>query len=221
MKKYLATGVIILLPLALTMIIIFWFFDLLTEPFIGLVEALLAPYRKASRVSLLQYDAILLFASRLIALALLFIIIFLLGFITHKFFSKSIERLTSRMFLRIPFIKTIYSLSRDVTKSLFSSNGKTFKQTVLVPFPSKETHAVGFVTGDLPETLKKVMTEAEVSVFVPTSPHPISGFVLLSPKRQLLDIQMTTEEAFGFLLSCGAVHPPEGHLEKKNDPQEG
>ncbi len=207
MKKYLLTGLITLLPIALTLMIVHYLFNLLTTPFVQPVESLLLAYEKTNDFQILHYDALVLFISRVIALFLLFGLILLLGYLGRKFFFHSTLHWTNQLFLRIPIIKTIYRISKDVTKAFFSPSGKTFKQTVLVPFPYPDAYALGFVTGDIPPSFKAVLPDVDVAVFVPTAPHPLSGFILMTSQKQLTPTDITTEEAFKFLVSCGVIHP--------------
>jgi len=140
---------------------------------------------------------------------LLLLGLLLLGFFGRKFFFKLFLRLMDKLFLRIPIIKTIYHLINEITKSVFSQDKKTFKQTVLLPFPNDNSHAIGFVTGPVPEAFKKASPTSDLSVFVPTSPQPISGFLLITPKQFAYPVDVSIEDAFKFLLSCGVMHPGE------------
>jgi uncharacterized membrane protein len=208
MKKYLLTGLIILLPIALTLMIVHYLFNLLTTPFVHPVERLLLAYETIAHLKLMHYDALVLFISRVIALLLLFCLILVLGYLGRKLFFDSLLQWSNRIFLRIPIVKTIYKVSKDVTKAFFSPGGKTFKQTVLVPFPHPETRALGFVTGDIPSIFKTALKDAaDTVVFVPTAPHPLSGFILMTSQNKLTTVDISTEEAFKFIVSCGVIPP--------------
>jgi uncharacterized membrane protein len=211
MKKYLFAGFITLLPIALTIMIMVWLFNLLTTPFVGLVEGIVLAYEKKWGLSLANHDALVLFTSQIVVLVLLFFLILFLGLLGRKVFFNLFLRLTDRLFLHIPIVKTIYRLTGDITKMMFSQGKKTFQQTVLIPFPNENTHAVGFITGQVPEAFKKFSQTSDLSVFVPTSPQPVSGFVLLTPKKYVHAVDVSVEDAFKFLVSCGVIHPGE-HL---------
>jgi uncharacterized membrane protein len=210
MKKYFFTGFITLLPLILTCIIIIWLVDLVTAPFMGIAQNVLLQYH-AQPFSLANHEFTIKILSRLFALLFWLIVTFVLGFFSTKFLMRSLLHLTDRIFSRLPFVKKIYKISHDLTKVVFSENGKTFKQTVLVPFPHKDAFALGFVTSEsLPEIFTKHAPIAEIAVFVPTAPHPMSGFILLTPKHLSYPVEASIEDAFKFLLSCGVIHPSEG-----------
>jgi uncharacterized membrane protein len=207
MKKYLFTGLLTFLPLALTILVVMYLFDILTEPFVGLINSFISGYEIQHGMDPEQHPKLVLFISRVIALIFLFTVIFLLGFFGQKFLLHSLLKLTNKILSRIPVVKSIYRITVDVTKAFFSPGEKTFKRTVVVPFPNHETHALGFVTGDAPGEMKKAISEVELSVFVPTAPHPMSGFILLTPKKHAIDVDVSIQDAFKFLVSCGVIHP--------------
>lgn len=215
MKKYILTGAITLLPLALTIMIINWLLNLLTSPFVGIVEWVLLSYEEALGLSLKHHDVLVLFISRIIVIIFLFVFLFILGFISHKFFVKPLMKGTGGILNKIPFVRGIYRMSKEVTKSFFTQGEKAFKKTVLVPFPNENTKALAFLTGDVPPSIKKYLSDVDYSIFVPTAPHPLSGFVLLSSEKQIKETDISIEDAFKFLLSCGAVHPGERPSQEK------
>jgi uncharacterized membrane protein len=209
MKKYFFTGFITLLPVALTIIIVEWLFDLFTAPVVGIMEWLILNYEKQLGLSVNEHATLILFLSRIFAFVFLVVFIFFLGVCGQKFLSKYFVRFTDRLFSRIPLVRTIYRLSHDITKAVFSDTQKTFKETVLVPFPHHDSLAIGFVTGETPAVFKQEKPLTELAVFVPTAPHPMSGFVLLMPKNTALRVDVSVEDAFKYLISAGVLHPGE------------
>jgi uncharacterized membrane protein len=207
MKKYFITGLITLLPFALTVFLVIYLVDLMTGPFVGFVEELIISFEVKRGVVLTNHDFIVLFLSRLITIVFLVVFIFFLGFCARKFFFNFLINQANKIFSRIPIIKSVYRLTKDVTQAIFTQKEKTFKRTVLIPFPSSETHAFGLVTGEVPSSIKKILDEVDLSVFVPTSPHPISGFLLLTPKKLAKSVDVNTEDVFKFLISCGVREP--------------
>lgn len=211
MKKYLSTGFIILLPIALTVWILEYLLNLFTAPLFTLVEGGILWYEKNLSLSLHHHEILVSFLSRLIAFCLTFLLIFLLGFMARRFFFGTLLAFTNKVMVKIPFIGTIYRLTKDVTKAMFTSGTKAFKETVLVPFPTSESLALSFVTGEVPEALQRALSRAEMSadvtVFVPTAPHPISGYVLFTSRKMIHSVEISTEDTFKFLLSCGAIEP--------------
>ena len=216
MKKYFFTGFITLLPIALTIIIVSWLFHLFTAPLAGITESILLAYEKNLGLSLENHDKLVLFLSRIFALILLLILILFLGFCGRRFLINFFLKIADRIFSHIPLVRTIYRLSRDITKAVFSENKKTFKETVLIPFPNQDSLAIGLVTGETPAIFNQGgIPKTELAVFVPTAPHPMSGFVLLVQKKMVFPVDVSVEDAFKFLISCGVVHPGE-HIPTKD-----
>ncbi len=208
MKKSFSTGLVILLPFALTIWVVVYLFDLFTNPIFNLLEALILWYEKQHGISMINHVALVTFLSRIAALILTFIFIIVLGYLARKFFFDAILRLFNKLVVRIPLVGTIYRLTKDITKAMLSSDTKTFKETVLIPFPSPETYSVGFITGEVPPVFQPIIPQANTSVFVPTAPHPMSGFVLFCNKETLHSANVSVEDTFKFLLSCGVIQPP-------------
>lgn len=210
MKKYLFTGFVTLLPIALTLIITLWVFDLLTAPLTGITESMIIRFEQNLGISVDQHRTLVVILSRISALILLIVIILTLGILGQKFLYHFFLKIVDKVFSKIPIIRTIYRLSHDVTRAVFSENKKTFKEAVLVPFPHQDALSLGFVMGKTPDIFKKAgIPLTDFAVFVPTAPHPLSGFLLLTPKKLAIPLDVSIEEAFKFLLSCGVIHPKE------------
>ena len=209
MKKYLIAGLITLLPIALTFAVVNWLFHFFSGPFLGITRSIVVAFEGRTGMDTQGHGELLLFISRVLAVIVLVALTFVLGFFGRKLFFKTLMHTTSGIFLRIPFVKSVYRISKEITGAVFSQETKTFKKTILLPFPHSEAHTIAFLTGDAPPACRSAVKEVEMSVFVPTSPHPLSGFMLLTPKKSLLEVDVSVEEAFKFLLSCGASHPGE------------
>lgn len=206
MKKYLLTGLVILMPVALTLMIIIFLFDFFTEPFVNVVGNLFKVLSERAHISL--SPALAVFISRVLALILLCISIFLLGILARWFVIKNILAGTNQILSRIPLIKTVYKVSRDIIAALFSVEGKkAFQYPVLLPFPSRPSFCVGFRAGELAKEIKEKVSTPLSPVFVPTAPHPISGFLFLIPDEDIYRLDMTNEEAVKYLVSCGLIKP--------------
>lgn len=217
MKKHLITGLVILLPVALTLMVIIFLFDFFTEPFVSIVGPLVKLLQKKGHFTLPQ--GITLFLSRLLSLIFLCISIFLLGLFTQLFIVKTMMNWANRILFRIPFFKTVYKVSRDIFAALFSSEGKkAFKRPVMIPFPSKPNYCLGFEAGEVAEECQEKVKEPLTSVFIPTAPHPISGFLFLIPKTDVQAIDMTNEEVVKFLVSCGMILPQSDIRQPEDNP---
>ena len=123
---------------------------------------------------------------------------------------KKIFEIGHQIMSRIPLIKTIYKVSRDIFSALFSSDGKkAFKYPVIVPFPFSPSYSLGLQAGEVAEEIQSKVQEPLTSIFMPTAPHPISGFLVFVPLKDAHKIAMTTEESVKFLVSCGMIYSNE------------
>jgi uncharacterized membrane protein len=206
MKKYLIAGFITLLPIALTFLIATYLLDLFTDPFLGLAEKVFIHFDQKELLE--EHRLLVLILSRFLILIFIFLLILLLGFLGRRFFFNYCLQLFNRFLLNIPFIRGIYRISKDVIRAFFSEETRPFKKAVLLPFPSQQAYAIGFVTSAPPSLFQKLVPQADLVVFVPTAPHPLSGFILLMSQSQVQDLPMSVEDAFKFLVSCGVIHPP-------------
>ena len=209
MKKYFVTGLVLLLPLAMTMAIVIFVFNFLTKPFVGIFKSILGHYGLLEQGFLfLSPEQTQEYLSQLIILALLFFFTVSLGAVTRWFFINYLIHLWDYMLHRIPFVSTIYKTSQDVIKTLFANEAKSFKQVVLVHFPNPNTYSIGLVTRENLPDLEKGSLDEFVTVFVPTTPNPTSGFLVLCKAKELIYLDMKVEDAFKYVISCGVIGSP-------------
>ena len=132
------------------------------------------------------------------------IIIIIVGGISLSFFGKRIVSLINDIFKKIPILRTIYSAIGQMTQS-FTSTGKDKKSVVLVEYPKKGSWAVGFATKENKGVIRDKINEDVVNVFVPTTPNPTSGFLLMVPKKDLIYLEISFEQASKFIVSAGTT----------------
>ena len=139
-----------------------------------------------------------------ILLSVIFITI--VGGISLSFFGKKILNLINDLFKRIPILRTIYSAIGQMTES-FTSKSDNKKSVVLIEYPKKGSWAVGFATKENKGEISKKTSKELINVFVPTTPNPTSGFLLMFPKDEVIFLDMTFEEASKFIVSAGTSDP--------------
>lgn len=193
MKKYFVTGLVVLLPLALTYWVISFILGVLTEPFTGIAAATLKLLGVKSQEALQ-------FGEKVLSLVLLFVIIITIGAIGRYFLFKYLLQLSDAILHRIPVVSSVYKTSQDLIQSVFKQDSTSFKQVVFVPFPHPGSYTVGLVTQE--EGL-----EGRMAVFIPTTPNPTSGFLLMFQKDQVIPLNMKVEEALRYVISCGVLLP--------------
>lgn len=208
MKKYFLTGLVVLLPIALTIIIVIFLVDFFTAPLVTVVDSILSRVEITFHLEIPQQIVFPL--TRIVSLFLLFFFILFLGFIAQGYIVRKFFDFSQKIISRIPLIKTIYKVSKEIFSALFSSDGKkAFKSPVIVPFPFSPSYALGFHAGEVAEEIQSKVKEPLISVFMPTSPHPISGFLFFVPEKDAPKIAMTKEESVKFLVSCGMLYSVE------------
>jgi len=134
------------------------------------------------------------------------IFITLVGGISLSFFGKKILNLINDLFKRIPILRTIYSAIGQMTES-FTNKSDNKKSVVLIEYPKKGSWAVGFATKENKGEISKKTNKDLINVFVPTTPNPTSGFLLMFPKDEVIFLDMTFEEASKFIVSAGTSDP--------------
>jgi uncharacterized membrane protein len=208
MKKYFITGLVILLPVALTIAIVRFIFNLLTIPFLGMVKTIFEHYHLLDEgFLLLNAEQVQTLVAKILILISLFFIVMGLGLIARWFFFKTLIKFAEFIVRRIPLVSSIYNTCQDVIKTIFTSKTKSFKQVVLVRFPNIHTYSIGLITRDEMPSLANTSHADAVAVFVPTTPNPTSGFLVMFKPDDLIYLDMKVEDAFKYIISCGVISP--------------
>ena len=190
LRNYFFTGIIILVPLG---------FTLYLTIFLISISSKLIPEE-------INPNNYLPFSIPGLEIALSIIFITLIGGLSLSFIGKKILQIINDLLKKIPFLRTIYSAIGQMTES-FAKNKKGNKSVVLIQYPRKGTWAVGFATKENKGEITKKTNEKLVNVFVPTTPNPTSGFLLMFPKDEIIYLDMSFEEASKFIVSAGTSIP--------------
>jgi uncharacterized membrane protein len=208
MKKHFITGLVILLPLVVTIAVVIFLVNFLTQPFMGIVCAVLGELNIINQGFLfLSPEQLLRYGSKIIILILLFLLTVGLGVIARWFLINILFRLGDRILHRIPIINTVYKTTQDIIKTLFVSDKNTFKQVVMVPFPRADVYVLGLIARESPKICSQAAGNDLISVFVPTTPNPTTGFLLMFKSSDLILIDMRPEDAIKYIISCGVIIP--------------
>ena len=187
LRNYFITGIVVLVPIGITLY--------LTKFFIS-ISSKLIPYN-------LNPNNYLPFAIPGLEILLSVIFITIIGGISLSFIGKRILKFVNDLFKRIPILRTIYSAIGQMTESLAPNKKNNKKSVVLIQYPRKGSWAVGFATKDNKGEISKKINSDLVNVFVPTTPNPTSGFLLMFPKDEIIYLDMSFEEASKFIVSAG------------------
>lgn len=200
-RKVFLTGLFVLMPIFLTVYIVLWMMDI--------VDVLLDILPKG-----FQPDTYLPF--HIPGLGIIYIVILSLttGLLVRNYMGKRALHYWEKLVNKIPLVRALYSAIRQVTEAVFSDDASHLKKVVLVEFPRKGIFAIGFVTGRPSPELCPNQNKPMISVFVSTTPNPTSGFYLVVPEDEIINVDIPVEEAFKLILSGGMVNPAQADLEK-------
>ena len=215
MKKYFLTGLVTLLPVAVTIWIFVLVVHFLTKPFMGLMTHLL---RQLPNYGILTTERGIRTLSEILILIGLFCFTFFLGLIARRFFFDSLLKLGDRILYRIPLVNKVYKTAKEIVQSLFASTGQSFKQVVLLPFPYKGSYCLGLVASPSPSACSDSLQTPMLSIFIPTAPNPMTGFLVMIPKEELIYLDMKSDEAMKYVVSCAVIKPADPNMKKAASP---
>ncbi|HVP67331.1 MAG TPA: DUF502 domain-containing protein [Anaeromyxobacteraceae bacterium] len=194
LRKYLVTGLIIWVPITVTLFVLRLLVNVVDQTLVLLPGPLRPEALLGFRVPGL---GVVLAAALLLATGMLF----------SNFIGRRLVAISEAQLGRIPFVGAIYRGSKQVTETLLAPGSKSFRKVVLIPWPHAGARSVAFVTGNGPEEVRATTSEDMVSAFVPTTPNPTSGFLVMVPRRDAVELAMSVEEAFRLIVSLGVVLP--------------
>lgn len=132
----------------------------------------------------------------------------LLGFVARNVLGKTVLNTLERIILRVPMLNKIYGGIKQIVEGISSSQKGAFKSVLLVRFPHRDSYVIAFLTAESKGEVQERTAEEVINVFVPTTPNPTSGFLLMVPKRDTIPLQMSVTDAVKLVISGGAVTPP-------------
>ena len=202
MRKYIIAGLLVWLPLAITIWVLLWLSGLMDGMFSWLLSV-------GQAVLPAGADASIERLRRMPGLGVLVMVAALLGtgvFVTN-IFGQWWLRQWHRFMSRIPIVKSIYNSVRQVSDTLFSSSGNAFREAVLVQYPHQGSWTIAFVTGKPSGEVAAKLEGEHIGLYVPTTPNPTSGFFLMMPRSHVRPLQMSVDEALKHIISMGVVPP--------------
>ena len=200
MRKYFITGLLILVPFGITVWVLSAVIAIMDQSLLLLPSAWQKPHIGSFNIHGL--GAILTVA-----------IVFVTGLLCNNLIGNYLVRLWERLLLRIPVVSSLYGSVKQVSDTLFSSSGNAFRKAVLLPYPHEYSYTIGFLTGVPGGDVKNYLSGDYVSVYVPTTPNPTSGFFLMMERSRVVELDMTVDAALKYIVSMGVVAPE--HLPTK------
>lgn len=193
-RKYFITGSLIVLPILITVFLFVWLFRF----FDGILGRFINSYLMSH------------FGYGIPGLGIIFAIILILsvGFFTIHFVDKRVLLFLENWFIKFPLIKQVYPAAKQIINFFFGDR-ISFRKTVLIEYPSKGFYTLGFITNDGFKGFNEKTGKELVNVFIPTTPGPLTGFLVLVPKEDIIVVDISIEDALKFIISGGVVNPTE------------
>ena len=205
-KRYFFTGLALLLPVVVTILIVMFFINLFTKPFLNVVETVLSHIGLLNKPFLfLSAEQVLQLISKLLIVITLVIITVCAGLFAQIVAARYLIRLGDYIIHRIPIINKIYKSAQDVVQTVFTEDQQAFSQVVLVPFPHDKSYSIGLITNDCIPESADFEHGGLVSVFLPATPNPTMGFMLMLRRKQLIFLDMKVDDALKVIISCGVM----------------
>jgi len=209
-RRSFGAGVIVLVPLLLTVWIIEQLFNLLSSVFYGPISLIFGGAdRLEDPLPLLGWSGVRVeHLVPVLSILALLLIIFILGLIARNVLGARALRFGERILIRIPIIRRIYLAVSQISDAFLSNKKGAFKRAVLFEYPRRGMWSVGFVTNEeASETLRNMPPDDYYFIFLPTTPNPTSGFMLVVPQKDCVELAMPVEDALKLIISGGAVNP--------------
>ena len=194
MKRYFITGLLVLVPLLITVWVLATMIDIMDQSLLLLPSAWRPEAQLGYRIPGL-------------GALLTLLIVFVTGLIATNFFGKQLIVMWEALLGRVPVVKSIYNSVKQVSDTLFSGSGQAFRKALLVQFPHQGSWTVAFLTGQPGGDVANHLRGEYVSVYVPTTPNPTGGYFLMMAKSDVIELDMSVDEALKYIISMGVVAP--------------
>jgi len=202
-RAYFLAGVLIISPIAITVALAFWLINFVDSHIVPLVPAQWNPD------TYLREHFGFKFSIPGIGVLILFVVITLVGWITASYLGRIFVRIGENIVARMPIVRGIYGAVKQIMETIFRNQSQAFRRAVLVEYPRRDLWTIAFVTGKTEGEVKTQLKDDLVNIYVPTTPNPTSGFLLFVPRKDIVYLNMTVEEAFKLVISGGLVTPPD------------
>ncbi|MEN9560725.1 MAG: hypothetical protein RLZZ502_1936 [Pseudomonadota bacterium] len=202
-KRYLLTGLLLWVPLGITL----WVLHFLVTTLDGVVNILPIKWRSESLFGMHIYG---------FGILITFIVLMTTGLIARNFFGAQLVKFWENLLGKVPVVGGVYKSVKQISDTVLSDSGQAFSKAVLVEFPHAGSHTVGFLTGHVSGELAGILGSESVSVYIPTTPNPTSGYMVLVARHKIKELDLTVDQALKYIISMGAVSAEISHSDKRN-----
>ena len=220
-RRYFLTGIIILAPLGVTLWILYVIARFIVEFLhVGIIPSSITEFIPAPLWIRISIHGILEAANFLIGLFIALVLIMGAGALVNTYVGRKLIGFGESLIERIPFIRSIYNALKQFSKSVFTAGGeKNLNRVVLIEYPRKGIHSLGFVTGKTGAKVASFFKDKKMAnIFIPSTPNPTTGYYLIVPEEDVREVDLSVEDALKLILSGGFASPEEGNstlLEKE------
>ena len=194
MRRYFVAGLLVWIPLGITL----WVLKLIVDVMDQSLLLLPSSYRT---------DALFGFHVPGMGVVLTLVVVFLTGVLAANFFGRKLLGVGHSVLVRVPIVRSIYGGVKQISDTLFSPEGKAFRRAALVRYPHAGAWTVALVTGTPQNEVADILGADQVAVFVPTTPNITAGFFLVVPRSEVIELEMSVDEALKYIISMGVAEP--------------
>ena len=197
LRTYFLTGIVVSAPVGITIWLIWLFVAFVDDTVVPLIPDAYNP----SDVIGVSVPGI--------GVIVVLLVVTIIGFLVTNFFGRFMIKLGENMVSRVPVVRTIYGVLKQIFDAVLAQSEGAFREVILIEYPRKGIWVIGFVTSNTQGEIRRVMADEMVNVFLPTTPNPTSGFLLFVPRKDCITLNMTVEEGVKLVISGGIVSPPD------------
>jgi uncharacterized membrane protein len=202
LRRYFVAGLLVWLPLVATYLVLSFSIQLIDRSLL-----LLPPSIRPENLIGFQIPGL--------GVILTLLLVIITGVIVANFFGRRLVSVWESLLSRIPLVRTVYGAVKQITASLFSDAGQSFREMVLVEYPRKGIWVLAFVTGDTPKKFQQVAGQDLINIYVPTTPNPTSGVYVMVPRADVKRLDVPVEVGLKMILSAGVINPLDDPEEAK------
>lgn len=199
-RRYLAAGLLVWVPLGFTVLIVRFLIEFMDRTLLLLPAAY-------------QPEVLIGYKIPGLGAVLTLVVVLFTGIVVANFFGRKLVAFWEGILSRIPLVRSIYSSAKQVAETMFSGSARSFRQVVMLEYPRKGLWTLAFVTGSGIKQVREIVGEDMISIYVPTTPNPTSGFFLMTKKSDVVNLDISVDDGLKLILSTGVLVPPSMALE--------
>lgn len=194
LRRYIVAGLLVWVPLGVTAAVVKFLVDLMDKTLLLLPP----PYRPENLIGVRIPG---------LGVVLTIIVVLATGMVVANLFGRRLVALWEHLLARIPLVRSIYSGVKQVVETMLSGSGKSFRKVVLVEYPRRGIWTLAFVTGEGWKVARERLQQDVINIFVPTTPNPTSGFFLMVPRKDIIELDIPVDEGLKMIISAGVLMP--------------